>query len=143
MKFFQGKLYFFGTKYDVLEYAIKFTFGLDSMMIFFIILSYTISLQKVIKNLKNQNLFGKCDWMLIKSIWEILGVQFTFLITSVRISVCSFLMEGKMENHGKTLLFRSQILCRFNSLVFQPNMYALLHDQFDPCFWLRNVMYRI
>ena len=143
MKFFQGKLYFFGTKYDVLEYAIKFTFGLDSMMIFFIILSYTISLQKVIKNLKNQNLFGKCDWMLIKSVSEILGVQFTFLITSVRISVCSFLMEGKMENHGKTLLFRSQILCRFNSLVFQPNMYALLHDQFDPCFSLRNVMYRI
>ena len=128
ISFFQGIFYALGTQYNVFEYASKVVVGIDSVVIFLVILTQILAVKVAkdhSKNSENRTLFSKFDWMLTKFVSKILRVWFSFLVTYFVISVC-FLLLNKKEKDGESWLnfalhcgyLLSYFNSVFNALIF-------------------------
>ena len=107
ISFLHGISYVLGTQYDVYEYAKKVVVGIDSIVVFLVILIHILAVKVArdhCKNLENRNLFSKFDWMLTKFVSKMFRLWFSFLATYIVISVCYFLLNKKVEKDGKSWL---------------------------------------
>ena len=107
ISFFQGICYVLGTQHDVFGYARKVVLGIDSIVVFLVILTHILVVKVAkdhCKNSGNRNLFTKFDWMLTKVVTKVLRVRFSLLATYFVISVCYLLMNEKVNKNGKSWL---------------------------------------